>query len=141
MIGKWTSTALITARTAAIRDGGQSKDASAGDAAASASASRIAQIATLLTVSMLLVAGCGGSSQPGFRDPDRLAAGVRRVLEQRLMTQAPRQGSAQSATHVKRIDCRHVDGDRYVCSGVLGNGTPLDVDAVVTADGKDFRLP
>jgi hypothetical protein len=138
MIGKWVSTALITARTAATRDGGQSKDASAGEAAASAS--RIALVATLLTVSMLLVAGCGGSSQPGFRDPDRLATGVRRVLEQRLMAQAPRQSSAQSATHVRRLRCRHVDGDRYACSGVLGNGARLDVDVVVTPDGKDFRL-
>ena len=121
-----------------MRDGGQSKDADAGDAAASAS--RIPARATLLTFSMLLVAGCGGSSEPGFRDPDRLAAGVRRALEQRLMTQAPRQGSARSATHIERIDCHHVAGDRYACSGVLGNGTTLDVDVVVSRDGSGFRL-
>jgi hypothetical protein len=138
MIGKWVSTALITARTAATREGGQSKDASAG--AAAVSASRIAARATLLTASMLAVAGCGGSSQPGFRDPERLATGVRRVVEQRLMTQAPRQGSARSATHVERIRCRHVAGDRYACSGAFGNGAPLDVDVVVSPDGKDFRL-
>jgi hypothetical protein len=138
MIGKWISTALITARTAATRDGGQSKEATAGDAAASAS--RIAQVATLLTASMLLIAGCGGSPQPGFRDPDRLAVGVRRLVEQRLMTQGPRQGSAHSATHVERIRCRHVAGDRYACSGVFGSGAPLDVEVLVTPDGKGFRL-
>jgi hypothetical protein len=121
-----------------MRDGGQSNDAAAGDAATSAS--RIAQRATLLTVSMVLVAGCGGSAQPGFRDPDRLAVGVRRAVEQRLMTQGPRQGSAYSATHVQRVRCRHVGGDRYACSGVFGNGAPLDVEVVVTPDGKGFRL-
>jgi hypothetical protein len=90
---------------------------------------------------MLLVAGCGGgSSQPGFRDPDRLADAVRREVEQRLMTQAPRQGSARSATHIERIRCEHVDGNRYVCRGVLGNGVKLDLDVVVSRDGRDFHL-
>jgi hypothetical protein len=57
------------------------------------------------------------------------------------MTQAPRQGSAQSPTHVKRIRCRHVAGDRYGCKVVLGNGFDLDVDVVVSRDGKTFRAP
>jgi hypothetical protein len=138
MIGKWVSTALITARTAATRDGGQSKDALAGGAATSAS--RIAATATLLTVSMLLVAGCGGSRQPGFRDPDRLAGAVRRMLEQGLMTRAPRQPSAQAATHVRQLRCAHVEGDRYACDGTLGDGSKLDVDVVVSSDGKTFRV-
>jgi hypothetical protein len=138
MIGKWYSTALMTARTAAMRDGGQSNEASAGGAATSAS--RSVARATLLTLSMLLVAGCGGSSQPGFRDPERLAVGVRRVVEQRLMTQAPRQRSTHTATHLERVDCEHVQGDRYACTGVFGNGVKVNVDVVVSADGKHFRL-
>jgi hypothetical protein len=121
-----------------MRDGGQSKDASAGVAVTRAS--RIAARATLLTVSMLLVSGCDGSSEPGFRDPDRLAVGVRRIVEQRLMTQGPRQGSAHTATHLERIRCEHVTGHRYVCTGILGNGSRLDVEVVVSADGRSFRL-
>ena len=121
-----------------MRDGGQSNDAFAGGA--TTSASRIAARATLLTVSMLLLAGCGGSSQPGFRDPERLAVGVRRSVEQRLMTQAPRQGSSRTATHLERVRCEHVAGDRYVCRGVLGDGSKLDVDVFVSADGKRFRI-
>jgi hypothetical protein len=89
---------------------------------------------------MLLIAGCGGSSQPGFRDPGRLAVGVRRAVEQRLMTRQPRQGSARTATHLQRLRCDHVAGDRYVCRGVLGNGAELDVDVLVSADGKSFQL-
>jgi hypothetical protein len=89
---------------------------------------------------MLLVAGCGGSSEPGFRDPDRLADGVRRTVEQRLMTQGPRQRSTGTATHLERISCRHVAGNDYVCSGVFGNGAPLHVDVIVTRDGRGFRL-
>jgi hypothetical protein len=138
MIGKCVSTALITARTAATREGGQSNDAAAGGA--NTSASRAAPTATLLTLSMLLVAGCGGSSPPGFRDPDRLAAAVRREVEQRLMTREPRQGSTRTATHVERLDCEHVAGDRYVCHGVFGNGSKADFGVVVSEDGKTFRL-
>jgi hypothetical protein len=89
---------------------------------------------------MLLVTGCGGSSQPGFRDPDRLAVGVRRSVEQRLMTQAPRQGSAHTATHLERVHCKHVAGNRYVCSGDFGDGSKLNVDVVVTRDGESFRI-
>jgi hypothetical protein len=89
---------------------------------------------------MVLVAGCGGSGQPGFRDPGRLASAVRRSLEQRLMTSEPRQESARTATHVARLGCDHVAGNRYVCRGVLGNGTKLDVDVVVSKDGKSFRI-
>jgi hypothetical protein len=89
---------------------------------------------------MLLIAGCGGSSEPGFRDPQRLAAGVRRSVEQRLMTSEPRQGTAETATHLERLSCRHVGGDRYVCRGVLGNGAALAVDVLVSDDGKSFRL-
>ena len=121
-----------------MRDGGQSNDAPAGGAAARAS--RSVARATLLTLSMLLVAGCGGSSEPGFRDPERLADGVRRAVEQRLMTQGPRQGSTHTATHLERVSCKHVAGNDYVCSGVFGNGAPLHVDVVVTRDGRDFRL-
>jgi hypothetical protein len=121
-----------------MRDGGQSNDASAGGA--TTSASRIAARATLLTLSMLLLAGCGGSSQPGFRDPERLAVGVRRSMEQQLMTRAPRQNSTHTATHLERVRCEHVAGDRYVCRGVFGNGSKLDVDVVVSADGKRFRI-
>jgi hypothetical protein len=121
-----------------MRDGGQSNDADAGDAAASAS--RIAARATLLTVSMLLVAGCGGASEPGYRDPDRLAVGVRRSVEQRLMTGAPREGSAHTATHLERVRCEHVAGNSFVCSGVLGDGSKLSVDVFVSSDGKNFRL-
>ena len=138
MIGKWYSTARITARTAAMRDGGQSNDAPAGDAATRAS--RAAPSATLLTLSMLLIAGCGGSSEPGFRDPGRLATGVRRSVEQRLMTSEPRQGSARTATHVARLSCDHVEGDHYVCRGVLGNGSKVSVGVVVSGDGKSFRI-
>jgi hypothetical protein len=89
---------------------------------------------------MLLLGACGGSSEPGYRDPQRLAAAVRTIEEQRLMTQAPRQGSAQSPTHVTRIRCRHVSGDRYACHAVLGDGTELDVVARVTRDGRRFTL-
>jgi hypothetical protein len=121
-----------------MRDGGQSKDALAGGA--TTRASRIAARATLLTLSMLLVTGCGGSSQPGFRDPDRLAVGVRRSVEQRLMTQGPRQGSTHTATHLERVQCEHVTGNRYVCTGVLGDGSKLSVDVVVSGDGTSFRL-
>jgi hypothetical protein len=121
-----------------MRDGGQSKEAYAG--AAAASASRIAARATLLTVSMLLVAGCGGSSQPGFRDPERLAVGVRRSVEQHLMTAAPREGSTHTATHLEQVRCEHVSGNSYVCSGVFGDGSKLNVEVVVSRDGKDFRL-
>jgi len=121
-----------------MRDGGQSNDASAGDA--TTTASRIAARATLLTLSMLLLAGCGGSSEPGFRDPERLAVGVRRSVEQQLMTGAPRQDSSHTATHLERVRCEHVAGDRYVCRGVLGDGSKLDVDVVVSADGKRFRI-
>ena len=103
-------------------------------------ATRAAPSATLLTLSMLLIAGCGGSSQPGFRDPDRLATGVRRALEQGLMTSEPRQGSTHAATHVEHLSCEHAARDRYVCRGVLGNGSKLDVDVLVSADGKTFRL-
>jgi 2-polyprenyl-6-methoxyphenol hydroxylase-like FAD-dependent oxidoreductase len=122
-----------------MRDGGQSNDASAGDG--TTGASRIAARATLpLTLSMLLLAGCGGSSQPGFRDPERLAVGVRRSVEQRLMRQAPRQDSAHTATHLERVRCEHVAGDRYVCRGVRGDGSKLHVDVVVSADGRRFRI-
>ena len=89
---------------------------------------------------MLLLAGCGGSSQPGFRDPDRLAVGVRRSVEQRLMTRAPRADSSHAATHLERLRCEHVAGARYVCRGVLGDGSTLHVDVLVSADGKRFRL-
>jgi hypothetical protein len=121
-----------------MRDGGQSNEAPAGGGAARAS--RSVARATLLTLSMLLVAGCGGSSEPGYRDPERLADGVRRAVEQRLMTQGPRQGSTHTATHLERVRCEHVAGDDYVCSGVFGNGAPLHVDVVVTRDGRDFRI-
>lgn len=121
-----------------MRDGGQSNDASTGGA--TTSASRIAPRAALLTLSMLLLAGCGGSSEPGFRDPERLAVGVRRNVEQQLMTRAPRQKSTHTATHLERVRCEHVAGDRYVCRGVLGDGSKLDVDVVVSADGKRFRI-
>jgi hypothetical protein len=138
IIGKCFSTALITARTAAMRDGGQSNDAAAGGA--TTSASRVAPTATLLTFTMLLAAGCGGSSQPGFRDPERLATAVRRSVEQRLMTQEPRQGSTHAATHLERVRCEHVVGDRYVCRGVFGDGFKVDLDVVVSENGKEFRL-
>jgi hypothetical protein len=89
---------------------------------------------------MLLVAGCGGSSQPGFRDPERLATAVRRSVEQRLMRQEPRQGSAHTGTHLERVQCEHVVGDRYVCRGVFGDGSKVAIEVVVSEDGKEFRL-
>ena len=121
-----------------MRDGGQSKEALAGDEAASAS--RIAARAALLTASMLLVGGCGGSSRPSFRDPGRLALAVRRSLEQGLMTQEPREPSARTPTHVARLRCRHLSGDRYACTGVRGDGSKLSLDIVVSGDGTSFRL-
>jgi hypothetical protein len=56
------------------------------------------------------------------------------------MTQAPRQGSAHTATHLERVHCEHVAGNRYACSGFFGDGSKLNVDVIVTADGKGFRL-
>jgi hypothetical protein len=138
IIGKCFSTALITARTAAMRDGGQSNDASAGGA--TASTNRLAASATLLTLSMVLVSGCGGSSQSGFRDPERLAAGVRRSVEQRLMKEGPRQGSTHTATHLESVQCEQSVGDRYICRGVFGDGSKLHIDVVVSEDGKRFQL-
>jgi hypothetical protein len=134
MIGKWRSTARITARTAATREGGQSNDA----CAAGAMTSRIAARAAVLTLAMLLLAACG--SARGFRDARRLEPAVRRELEQRLMTAAPRQSGSASATHIRRIACRKVGDRDFRCVARLGDGTRLTVPVRVSADGRRFRL-
>ena len=136
MIGKWCSTALITARTAATRDGGQSNDAAAGDAVTSAT--RSAARAAVLTTAMVLAVGCG--SARGYRDEHRLETAVRRTLEQRLMTSAPRQSGSASATHIARIRCRHVAGSDFRCVARLGDKSTLTVPVHVSADGRRFRI-
>jgi hypothetical protein len=138
MIGKCRSTDRMTARTAATRDGGQANDAPAGGT--TTSAARIAATAALLISAMLLLAACGGGRPAGYRDPHRLEVGVRRLVEQRLMTSQPREGNASSPTHVRTIRCARARGSRYACHAVLGDGTTLDVVAIVARDGRTFRL-
>jgi hypothetical protein len=136
MIGKWCSTALITARTAATRDGGQSNDAAAGGAVTSAT--RSAARAAVLTAAMVLAAACG--SAPGYRDPHRLETAVRHRLEQALMTVAPRQSGSRTATHIRSIRCRHRDDDAFRCVARLGDNSKLTVPVQVSPDGRRFRI-
>jgi hypothetical protein len=87
---------------------------------------------------MVLAAGCG--SARGYHDEHRLETAVRRTLEQRLMTSAPRQSGAASATHIRRIQCRHLGGRDYRCAARLGDASMLTVRVRVSADGRRFRL-
>lgn len=86
------------------------------------------------------LAACGTGSEPGYRDPSRLEPAVRTQLEQRLMRANPREGSAESATHVAGVDCRREAGPRYRCDVEFGNGVHGDVLVFVSPDGKRFRL-
>jgi hypothetical protein len=130
----------MTALTAATRDGGQSNEAAASGA--STRAPRIAATMLRLTPLMLplVLAACGGGSEPGLRDPSRLAPAVRARLEQRLMEANPREGSAASKTHVTSVDCSHEDGPRYRCSAEFGDGTHGDFLVLVGPDGRRFRF-
>jgi hypothetical protein len=86
------------------------------------------------------LAGCGGGSAPGLRDPARLEAAVRSQLEQRLMGANPRQESAQSRTHIQSVDCRLERRLRYRCDVEFGDGTTGEFPVVVTRDGKRFEF-
>ena len=65
---------------------------------------------------------------------------MRRTLEQRLMTSAPRQSGSASATHIARIRCRHVAGSDFRCVARLGDKSTLTVPVHVSADGRRFRI-
>src|SRR2546423_7762697 len=103
MIGKWVSTVWITARTAATRDGA-SKAAAAPGTRARASAATRTRIILLLTVAMVLPAGCGGSGRAaGYLDRGRLEDAVRLRIEPGLMTSSPRQPGAGAPTHLPDV--------------------------------------
>jgi hypothetical protein len=88
----------------------------------------------------LVAAGCGSGSEPGLRDPGRLAPAVRSKLEQRLMRASPREGSASSATHIARVECTHERGDRYRCAVEFGDGSRGDFAVLVDPRGRSFRF-
>src|SRR5919201_1837086 len=128
----------MTARTAATRDGGHSKDAAADGA--SASPSRAAASVLRLTPLMLplVLAGCAGSEQ-GLRDSSRLEKAVRSALEQGRMEANPREGSSGSATHVRGVDCARESVVRYRCDVRFGDGTRRRYVVLVSSDGKRFH--
>ena len=88
----------------------------------------------------LVLAACGGGSEPGLRDPSRLEPAVRSRLEQRLMRANPREGSTATATHVDSVDCRHERADRYRCDVAFGDGTHGDFLVLVGPSGRRFRF-
>jgi hypothetical protein len=88
----------------------------------------------------MLLPACGGGAQPGYRDVRRLEPAVRRVLEQRLMTSAPRQSGSRTPTHIQRVRCGDRRGGAFRCVALLGNGSRLAVRVLVSADGKRFAV-
>src|SRR5919202_6668702 len=129
----------MTARTAATRDGGQSKDAAAEDASASPSRPAASMLRLTALMLPLVLAGCAGSEQ-GLRDPSRLEKAVRGALEQRLMEANPREGSSGSPTHVRDVDCERESVVRYRCEVRFGDGTRQRYVVLVSSDGKRFHF-
>ena len=90
----------------------------------------------MLPIVALLLAGCGGGSQPTAKRIPRVERAVKSKLELRLMTSQPRteQGS-RPATHVRRIRCAKTSASRFSCEVTFGNGSHRRVTAHERSDG------
>src|SRR4051794_35194976 len=139
MIGKCVSTERMTARTAPTRDGASKPPSAAG--APSRTSPAAAASTVVLTLAMVLAAGCGGSEpRAGFVDPERLERAVLRDAEQRLMTSNPREPGAGSATHVREVACRSSGARRFRCTIRLARGRALVWLVRVSAEGRSFAV-
>jgi hypothetical protein len=84
----------------------------------------------------LLLAGCGGASQPAATRVPRVERAVKSTLERNLMTSQPRtEEGSRSSTHVRSVRCEKSSAGRFSCLVTFGDGSSRQVTARERPDG------
>lgn len=87
-----------------------------------------------VAIPVLLLAGCGGSSQTATTRIPQIEQEVTRVLERGLMTSQPR--TQEGSTHVRRVHCATRTANTFSCEVTLRDGSRRRVTARERRDGE-----
>jgi hypothetical protein len=90
---------------------------------------------TIAIAATVLLAGCGGSGDAGYKDPATLAARLKTTAQQRMDKDPSMYGHAR----VTATKCVPTETSRVLkCAGEISTGERWTVTVTVSDDGKSY---